>query len=99
MIGAQVDIHGKLINQSVGGSGIQYGGLFYTNKWSVVIVNNLTLPSNDVNIFGMNTEHNDVNAGLNVNGKMGCVACFTQSLTATEISDITKWGLENVALF
>ena len=94
---------GSVWNSGVGGSsrvfidGIAitspavYGSWLYSNKWSVVILNNLSLQHGDINLLGFSS---DATWSPYVGSKMGAIAMYSLTLTDSEIASITKWGLQ-----
>jgi hypothetical protein len=68
-----------------------YGSWLYSYKWSVVILNNLSLQHGDINLLGYSS---DATWSPYVGSKLGAVAMYSQTLTDSEIASITKWGLQ-----
>ena len=66
----------------------------YYNKWSVWILNNLTLNNQRLNILGFQP---DANGGCYLGTKVACVAIYTQPLSDTDIASVTNWALARFA--
>jgi hypothetical protein len=70
---------------------------FYSgSKWSVMILNNTSLPSNSLEFLGGagSLDHHAYGGT-----KLGCIIYYNTVLTSTNITDITKWGLERFGSF
>ena len=61
----------------------------YYNKWSVWILNNLTLNNQRLNILGYQS---DPNGGTYLGTKVACIAIYTQPLSNPEIASVTTWA-------
>ena len=70
-------------------SGVFNNGI-YNNKWSVWIINNMTLLNGNISFLGYTTSASWTPV---VGAKIGAIGIFSQALTASEITSITNWGL------
>ena len=85
----------------VDGSQVDGGGAmlrdgFYANKWSVIIMNGLTLPSGNLNFLGYTAGTASWTPPLGA--RLGCIALFNQTLSPAEMGLMTAWGLQRFAM-
>ena len=90
----QLYVDGSQVDGGSGGGTLGDG--FYANKWSVIIMNGLTLPNGNINFLGYTGGSSSRVPPLGA--RLGCIAMFNQTLTPAEIGLMTAWGLQRFAM-
>jgi hypothetical protein len=92
----QLYVDGSLVDNGASNGGGTIGNGFYANKWSVVILNGLTLSSGNLNFLGLTS--GDPTWCPPLGARLGCIAMFNQTLSPAEIGLMTAWGLQRFAM-
>jgi hypothetical protein len=70
---------------------------YYSGRvWSVIIINNIVLPNGNLSFLAWD---NDVNWSPVIGTKLGCIAMYSQTLTLTDIANLTTWGKRSFSAF